>query len=263
MASMKDDNEEREDLKDMRMLPPFSSYPLIGRKVLVEESTNPSRPYASIIKFTFAYPIDQCLPVSPTTQYVKLIRPGLHKPRSYTPTSGERKGEFDLVVKIYRGGGTSEWLSKQPLGETISFIGPLPPSFKRAYNPGKHVVILALGIGITLGYGAAREELERENTQTVTLLYGVRYKEERVFTHEIGCLESKYGDKFRVRYVASKDHVDGWIHGRINQDVISQCIQGMDKDETRFLVVGTKSMYKSMWETLGRMGYKKRMHNLA
>lgn len=255
---------ESSSLQPLTLVPPLSSYPLIRKTVLVEENTSPQRPISAILRLTFAYPSELSLPVSPAAQHVKVVRPGALKAKSYTPTSDSKRGEFDLVVKIYRGGGTSEWLSKLPLGTPVSFIGPLPPPAKRRiYSPGPSVIIIALGIGITKGYTAARGELRGRQDCHVTLVYCMRFREESLFEDEIQKLKEQHSGRFRCIRMASGEKVSGWGHGRITKDTVTKLVADTDKADVRFLLVGTKAMINSLWEMLTEMGFSERTHSLA
>lgn len=251
-------------LQEITLVPPLSSYPLIRRTVLVKENTSPKRPISAILRLTFAYPSELSLPLSPSAQHVKVVRPGSQKAKSYTPTSDSKIGEFDLVVKVYRGGGTSEWLSTLPIGTPVSFIGPLPPpSKKRIYSPGPSVIILALGIGITKGYTAARGELRGRADCNVTLVYCMRFKEESLFEEEIQKLTDQHAGRFRCIRITSGERVAGWGHGRVTSDTVKKLVADTAKDDVRFLVVGTKAMINSVWEMLATMGFSQRAHSLS
>eukprot|EP00177_Eucheuma_denticulatum_P008188 GFKZ01014905.1.p1 GENE.GFKZ01014905.1~~GFKZ01014905.1.p1 ORF type:complete len:307 (-),score=21.32 GFKZ01014905.1:324-1244(-) len=255
---------ESPSLQGITLVPPLASYPLIRRTVLVKENTSPQRPISAILRLTFAYPPGISLPLSPSAQHVKVVRPGSPKAKSYTPTSDSKLGEFDLVIKVYRGGGTSEWLSSLPLGTPVSFIGPLPPpSKKKIYSPGPSVIILALGIGITKGYTAARAELRGRPDCNVTLVYCMRFKEESLFEDEIRKLTEQHAGRFRCIRMTSGERVAGLEHGRITTDIVKKLVADTDKDDVRFLVVGTKAMINSVWEMLATIGFSQRAHSLS
>lgn len=250
--------DEQRRLHRIRPLPPFASYPLISKKTLVAPSAENG--VLAVRTFTFAYPSDMSLSFEPA-HHLKLVRPGPYKPRSYTPTSdADRKGSFDLTLKIYPR-GNSEWLDNLSIGHRVTMIGPLPLPFKaKVLKPGPFVVVIALGIGITLGYIAAKSELDRN--VSVTLVYAVRRKEEAIFGSELDELKQKHPDKFEIKMVASREHVEGWQHGRLTEKLIHQFIPETSKDDVRFLVVGTKQMMKSIWSMLRGMGYNQVQHAL-
>ncbi|PXF45914.1 NADH-cytochrome b5 reductase 2 [Gracilariopsis chorda] len=250
--------DEQRRLHRIRPLPPFGSYPLIAKKTLVPHSAENG--VLPVRTFTFAYPSDVSLSFEPA-HHLKLVRPGPYKPRSYTPTSDAyREGSFDLTIKIYPG-GNSEWLDNVSIGDRVTMIGPLPLPFKaKVYKPGPFVVVVALGIGITLGYIGAKRELDRNGF--VTLVYSIRRKEEAIFGDELDELKQKYPDRFEIKMIASREHVEGWQHGRLTEDLMHQFIPDAPKDDIRFLVVGTKQMMKSIWSILRGMGYNQAEHAL-
>lgn len=249
-------------LKRIQPLPPFSTFPLISKETLVE--ADETRTILPVRRFTFAYPSTEALGFNPTLQHLKIIRPGPYKPRSYTPTSPQHHtGSFDLTVKIYPN-GTSEWLDTIPVGRRVAMIGPLPlPIKRRIYSAGRHVVVIALGIGITLGLAAARFELRRREGASVALVYSVRYREEAIFEDEIDALSEEFGRAFLVRRLTTKEVAEGWRSGRVDEACISECIEGCAMEDTRFLVVGTKPMMKDVWRMLNTMQFDRKRHSLA
>lgn len=246
-------------LRNICPLPPFASYPLIQKKTLVMPV--PEKDVYAIRTFTFAYPHHISLSFSPR-QYLKLVRPGPFKPRSYTPTSHHsRKGSFDLTIKIYPG-GTSEWIDQCSIGKQIIMIGPLPLPVKPIiYNPSPKIIIIALGVGITKGYITTLSELS--NQRNVTLIYALRYKEEAIFLDKFTHLKAKHPTSFNLKMVASRESVSGWQHGRVNDQLLNECVAGVSSHDVRFLVVGTKPMIKSLWNVLNALGYNHKENALT
>lgn len=223
-----------------------------------------NRGILAVRRFRFGYLADEALGMNLTSQHVKLVRPGPYKPRSYSPTSEQdRKGSFDLTMKIYPN-GNSEWMDGVAIGTEVGVIGPLPlPVKKKIYNPGKHVISIAFGVGITNVLATARNELARAECERFTLMYAVRYGAEAIFAEEIEELKKKYGDMFDVRYFASRELVEGWGHGRVDEKALTECVEGWERQSCRFLVVGTKKMMKEMWGVLGGMGFTQKENNLS
>lgn len=76
---------ERRQKRPIKLLPLFTSFPLLRKETLVEASTSPTRSFPAFRRFTVAYLPNEPLPLYARTQYLKVVRPGQNKPRSYTP----------------------------------------------------------------------------------------------------------------------------------------------------------------------------------
>lgn len=117
-------------------------------------------------------------------------------------------------------------------------------------------------MGITHGFATARDELQ-QGKATVHLIHAVRYREEVVLKPEMDALLGRYEDRFRVTRIASRDTVDGWKRGRVDQNVVRESVVDLEDDRIRFLVVGTKTMIKQTWSMLAEMGYSHKQHALV
>lgn len=241
----------------MRNLPPFHSYPILSKETLVPPNHSPSRTILAVVRLTFGYPHESLI-IDSAKESVKILRPGPYKPRSYTPTSAPLAA-FALTVKIYPG-GSSEWLAARPVGSYITVFGPLPLAIKRrVYAPAERAVVIALGIGITLGIAAAKKELTAG--RPVVLVRCVRFLEERVFDAEIDRLTQQFGNMFRVSEFVTGEEVEGADTGRVDEPVLREFAAG--EGEVRFLVVGTKGMMREVWRMLRNIGFPYETHALV
>ena len=253
--------EQASRLRPITVGVPLRSFPLIGKETLVEADKD----VLPVRRFTFGYPSGRCLGFNlGRGECLKIVVPGITKPRSYSPTSDpSREGSFDLTIKIYKGGRCSEWLDSLSLGQPVRMIGPLPlkPALP-LYNPGTHVVIIALGVGITEGFPVLAAELERDSNVKVTLVHALRYERECIFVDEIQNHVDKYGDRFEMKRVFSREKVESCHKGHVDATFLHKCAIDEGGHKTRFLVVGTKEMIRSVWASLKAAGYSHRKHAL-
>lgn len=252
--------------QNMRVgLPPFPTFPLINKETLVPADGE----VLAVRRFTFGLPSGQALGFNlGLGDHLKVVVPGITKPRSYSPTSDpKREGSFDLTLKIYKNGRCSEWLDSLELGTFVRMFGKMPIGTKmQIYNPGPHVIVIALGIGITEGLPVMNAELRRDGgtASSVTLIYAVRYKREVIFTQEIQEEAAEFGGRVRVVHAVSQEAVqgDGWHSGRVDADLVKKCVGGAAVGDVRFLVVGTKGMKREVWGLLKELGFPHASHAL-
>lgn len=243
-------------LHPISLAKPWCSFPLLSKQTLI--SPDQSREILPVRHFRFGYPPGQALNFNFTTEVLKVVRPDTGRHKSYSPTSeSHTEGYFDLVVKIYPGDGHSQWLDKQPIGTRVTMFGPLPPKQKaKIYSPGSKVVVVALGIGITEAFTTCREELRKNDDRDVSLVHAVRYQDEVVLGNEVQQLEKEFGNRFEVVRVASREHVEGWKHGRVNGKMITEIVGEAERKNVKLLVVGTKKMMKAVWEEWEKWGFE-------
>ncbi|CAE7254938.1 CBR1 [Symbiodinium sp. CCMP2592] len=182
--------------------------------------------------------------------------------RLYSPTSKPRQdGTFDLVIRVYRQGRVSRWLDSLRLGDSVSMTWPYPtplPSNRR--NPGRHVGLIAFGIGITELYRTAVQELADPRVREVVLLYATRTMEEQQVLkselRELACQEPK---RFRLVAILSEEQVPGVLFGRLNSSVLAEVFpwqaDGLRRG-ARFIPAGTKAMIQAAHTWLEELGYR-------
>jgi len=181
---------------------------------------------------------------------VKMVIPN-YKPKSYS-MSALREEEFDITFKVYPNGRASGYLDRLKVGDEINTFGI---SAKRVRNPGAYVGIIAYGVGITEGLPIAKEELEKDDAQKVVLLWASRTFNDTFWHDEIVSLVKQYPQKFKIVYIYSREEREGCLRGRINPEVLQEVFQPTNKDEARFLSVGTKDMMRMTDGYLASIGY--------
>eukprot|EP01051_Picozoa_sp_SAG22_P001732 SAG22_NODE_71_length_22540_cov_8.918052_16_plen_322_part_00 len=140
--------------------------------------------------------------------------------RAYTPisTSGNR---FELLVKNYTGGRTSNWLHSREEGDQVSF-SQSNYNKKIRYPFGKdHLCMLAGGTGITPMYQAMRKIFgtPADKTQSVTLIYGSKTEEDILLREELGELQARSGGKLKIVHTLSRPGKD-WNVGQQSDSTV-------------------------------------------
>lgn len=188
---------------------------------------------------------------------VKMVIPG-YKPKSYS-VSALRRTEFDVTFKVYPNGRASGYLDRLQIGDTINSFGM---SAGRVRNSGDFVGIVTYGVGITEGLPVAVAELERCDATRVTLLWASRTWQDTFWHDEISTLQRRYGKRLQVVHILSRQQRDGCLHGRINANVLDKVFQPANRNEARFLSVGTKEMMRLTDDMLASIQYPMPGHAL-
>jgi ferredoxin-NADP reductase len=104
----------------------------------------------------------------------------------------------------------------------------LPPTgvFLPVYEPGKHLICMAGGSGVTPFRGFVREAQQRQLTTRITVMYSVRTPDEIIFRKDFEALAAAYPQfKFLVTCTRAAEN-DGWTgrRGRITLDWLKEQI---------------------------------------
>ena len=127
--------------------------------------------------------------------------PSRSKSRKSFSVSAERKGEFDLTVKIYPNGRASGYLNRLEIGDTVGFW----PKSRKLRNPGTHVALIAYGVGITEILPMAATELAKPEAEQVRLLWASRTPGDTFWRDQIAALEEAYPERFSFAEIISRD----------------------------------------------------------
>lgn len=249
----------------------FRPFPVINKtKITDASSTGPP-----VWRITFGLPEEQTLGINlGLGEHVKVrlredcvdnVKGG--KPRSYSPTSAPaRKGSFDLTVKEYSDGCASKYLGSLSVGDSVHMSRgwPLPANWMMQRSGGRRVGLIALGVGITEAVWVADAELRRAGNTSVKLLYANRYFADRVMLEDIKRLEREFHDRFSVQYLTSRENHPEAMNGRVSSQVLAECFDWNDelKEDSRFLVVGTKPMKKDVYAMIEANGFPAQKHTL-
>lgn len=165
---------------------------------------------------------------------------------------------------MYPGGRASGFLDRCPIGGSIDVFG-LGKGKQR--TPGSRVGFIAYGVGITEALPIAASELDQPEVDSVVLLWASRTWGDVFWHAQIAELKEKFGERFQVRTILSREQREGSLQGRVNPQILSEVFDGCwgtgpggsnegEREGVRFLSVGTKQMMKDTDKMLGKIGYE-------
>lgn len=96
-----------------------------------------------------------------------------------------------LLFNLVPGGPGSTYLFSLREGNTVSFKGPAG-SFYLREDPAKRVLLVATGTGIAPFRAMLLTQLERGSTQSVTLIWGLRYEQDLYYQNELQTLAERH-----------------------------------------------------------------------
>lgn len=188
---------------------------------------------------------------------VKMVIPN-YKPKSYS-ISALRDNEFDVTLKVYPNGRASGHLDRLKVGEKVNTFGM---TAGKRRNPGAFVGMVAYGVGITEVLPVAQSELEKGDANKVRVLWASRTMEDTFWHDEIKDLKKKYPGKFEFVHILSREKKEGCLHGRIDPSVLENVFRVEERDEARFLSVGTKEMMRMTDSMFSQVGFPMPQHAL-
>ncbi|WP_353395161.1 1,2-phenylacetyl-CoA epoxidase subunit PaaE [Hydrogenophaga sp. 5NK40-0174] len=144
--------------------------------------------------------------------------------RSYSICAGPDEPELRIGVRKVEGGVFSTWANEAlKAGDSIEVIEPQGHFVSQASDkPGRHVVGLAAGSGITPILSIMKSVLTREPEGRFTLIYGNRNTASTMFKEEIEDLKNRYMSRLSLHHVFSREHMDSPLSsGRLDQDKLA------------------------------------------
>lgn len=137
-------------------------------------------------------------------QWVSLVlpMPSGEGRRAYSiasPPDGTPK--LSIAVTKVEGGPGSTYLHDLPVGEVLRAIGP-QGFFTRAR--GLPSLFVGTGTGVTPLRSMILDAIAKGDDAKMTLVYGVRTPEDRLYADEFDALAAKHPDQFQVHYSLSR-----------------------------------------------------------
>lgn len=207
---------------------------------------------------------------------IKMVIPN-YKPKSYS-VSSLRLGdnELDITFKVYPNGRASGYLDNIEVGGYINTFGM---HSGRVRNPGKLIICIAFGVGITEVLPVAELELLEGEAQKVLILWASRTAEDVFWKRKIMELEAKYPNRFEIIYILSREESDPSvvaeslkcreiIYSRLCRNLLKDLITprmkqlNVSSEDVRFLPIGTSDMMNVTNEMLTEAGFPMPQHHL-
>lgn len=114
---------------------------------------------------------------------------------------------FDIAITRVQGGAGSKYLHELGIGATVRAIGP-QGLFTRPRTSGPPSLFVGTGTGVTPLRSMIRDALAHGDTAPMTLLFGVRGEEDRLYRDELDALAERHAGQFRVLYTLSRPSSD-------------------------------------------------------
>lgn len=182
-----------------------------------------------------------------TGQFITLYWPHKTKyKRAYSLSScALDRGFYEVTVKRDGKMGTSlvDWVEA---GDKLVVIPPTGRFLPVFDPPGRHLICVAGGSGVTPFRGFAREAAERDLDTRITILYTVRTTRDIIFNEEFRALE-KRNPRFRFEVTCTRlAPEDPWEgrRGRITPEWVRSFVG--KPEETVFYACGTNEMVENI-----------------
>lgn len=154
-------------------------------------------------------------------QYLTLRRPGdaRDQRRSYSICAAPCEGGLRVGVREIRGGAVSPWLNREV--QTGTAVEVMPPDGQFGHlapvSAGRHLLLIAVGSGITPLLSIAHQALAEDPRNRVTLLYGNRTLASMMFREALEDLKNRYLGRFVLHCTFSREPQEIPLHqGRLD-----------------------------------------------
>jgi ferredoxin-NADP reductase len=175
-----------------------------------------------------------------------------YEKRPFTISSSPYDETLDFTIKLY--GEFTNALSNLKKDEEVIVEGPFG-NFT-IEDDEKNLIFIAGGVGVTPFISMIRERIHSRKRQKITLIYAAETKEDILFKEELDNIKEEW---FKKVYVLSQEKIEeeGYLHGRINREIIEKFVDTSEIKNTIFYLCGPMQMVKDMKEILISIGIDK------
>jgi ferredoxin-NADP reductase len=165
--------------------------------------------------------------------------------RAYSISSAPSGNTFELCIKEIPNGRGSCWLNTLTPGAEIEFIGP-NGKFNFTTDSTKKVLFIATGTGVAPLKSMIEDQLNKDSTQPMHLLFGVRHIKDIFFKEHF---EKISNDNFSFDLALSQPEDESWEGsiGRVTDHI-------PDTKNTEVYICGLKGMIDSVHKILLKKG---------
>lgn len=195
-------------------------------------------------------PVDGAFPYFRAGQFVTLSKKVndsfLSRPYSIASSPAQAKeGRLEIIVQR-KGIFSNHLIDEAGLNEEIIVSEPSGDFCYDDIRDGKKILAIAGGSGITPFLSMMKAIKEDSEDFELTLIYGVRKKENLLFEPD----EYK-NEKIKIVIVLSEEELEGYRHGFISKDLISEYLD----EETSIFMCGPDAMYEYVGSQLEELEY--------
>ena len=176
----------------------------------------------------------------------------LARPYSIITSSKEAKENdyIEIIVKEKEDGFVSKYLNHDlKVGDEIDIELNQGEFTYNSIRDQKDVVFIAGGVGITPFISLSKDLLERDVTSTITIIYGIRNRQDILAKQELDDLVKQ---NVKVIYVVSDEPDYQGEKGFINNDIINKYIKDINK--VTFFMCGPSIMIDYVKNELDKLG---------
>lgn len=173
---------------------------------------------------------------------------------SCAPSEALRGNYYEITVKDYEDGFFAPFIIRNWVpGTEVAASAPAGLFYLEPLRDTEKVLCLAGGCGITPFRSILPEELERNPSLEITLLYGIVHGGDLLWEDFFRNLETKYGDRFRFIPVCSRDD-PSWQgrRGFLSAELIREVLGNLA--ETTLFVSGPPGMHRYLGKELSLLG---------
>lgn len=155
-----------------------------------------------------------------------------------------------LLFNLVSGGPGSSYLYGLREGDPVTFKGPAG-SFHLREDPTKRIVFVATGTGVAPFRSMLLTQLERNNAQSVTLMWGLRYEHDLYYQDELQALAGSYPQFSFVTTLSRPGPTWSGIKGRVS-DLIHERVTSVQN--LAVYLCGNGDMIKEVTATIQAKG---------
>ena len=194
-------------------------------------------------------------------QYITLRKDinGQDVRRSYSLSSSPNEG-LQIGVKRIENGLMSTFLTKDlKVGDVLDVMLPMGNFFLDENNEGKHYVAICAGSGITPILSMIKYIVEQDSESYFTLIYGNRSRNSIMFAQELQDLENNYQSQLFVHYVFSREEVENFLYGRVDENILKDLFQTNKElgNANSYFLCGPGQMIDNVNDFLLNLGVEK------
>ncbi|KAK1923196.1 putative cytochrome-b5 reductase [Papiliotrema laurentii] len=168
--------------------------------------------------------------------------------RPYTPIStSEQAGSLTLLIKEYKDGKLTPYISSLQIGQPLLFKGPIV-KYKYEPNTFERGLCIAGGSGITPMWQLIKHSLDQPEDKTKwTLIFSNVSEQDILLRKEWDELASKHSDRLKVNYVLDKGP-RGWKGetGFVTAPIISKLFPRQEGEKVKAFVCGPPPQVNSV-----------------
>jgi len=172
--------------------------------------------------------------------------------RAYSLNSApNKKGTFELCVKVVEKGRGSNWLNSLDIKNEIIFLGP-SGNFIHSTPMEKEILFIATGTGVAPFKAIIEDELKKGSKQKMHLIFGVRHLS-GIFYNELFENLAKEHENFSFDMTLSRPENDSW---KGHKGRVTDLLENMDIDteKTEAYICGLNAMIESVEKLLQKKG---------